>query len=315
MNNARLKYALGFLVGLSIGPGLVHAQNWCPPGAVWRYSYFAGMDPLYQPYGILQYRYEGDTLFQGEICQQISSDLYLYDTTGVLHHSGPDSRYTSLTPEGAIRWYNPDVPGFDTLAWFGAPPGASWTLHYPFNQDKLITVEDTGARVVNGLLLRYLVISSQPPAISFVTDTIFERIGALGLHTFYPVSSYFQETETFNGLGCYHDDGFGYVNPNGGLTETECDSPVAVVEVKVQSKAFLVYPNPGNDRIRLDFFFDRYPVQATVFDIRGIPMLNGWIAPHSGMNMSMLAPGSYFIRLRDRNGQIHSVKWVKIERE
>lgn len=314
MNRALCKFLVLVLVGLPPFVQTAQAQSWCLPGAEWRYSYLT-QDWFYQPYGILQYHYEGDTLFQGELCQHIRSDLYLYDTTGVLHHSAPGSRFTSVTPEGAVRWYNTDVPGFDTLAWFGAPPGASWTLHYPFNQDKLITVEDTGAREVNGLLLRYVVVSSQPPAFSFVTDTIFERIGALVLNNFYPLSSYFMESSTMSGLGCYHDDGFSYMNPNGGLTEGECDSPVAVPEVKVQGKAFLVYPNPGNDRIRLDFPFDRYPVQATVFDIRGIPMLNGWIAPQSGMDMSMLAPGSYLIRLRNRKGQIHSVKWIKIERE
>lgn len=304
------------LLALACSPILVRtvqAQQWCPPGAEWRYSYLT-LDWFYQPYGILQYRYVGDTLFQGELCQHIRSDLYLYDTTGVLHHSGPDSRFTSVTAEGAVRWYNTDVPGFDTLAWFGAPPGASWTLHYPFNQDKLITVEDTGASVVNGLLLRYMVISSQPPAFSFVTDTIFERIGALALNNFYPLSSYFMESSTMSGLGCYRDDGFSYLNPDGGLFEAECDNPVSVPVYKVHEKEFLVYPNPGNDRIRLDFPIDRSPVQAMVFDMHGIRMLNGWMDPNTGMDMSVLAVGSYFILLRDRTGKIHSVRWVKIEK-
>lgn len=79
------------------------------------------MDPLYQPYGLQEFRYMGDSLFQGELCQYIRSDLYLYDTTGVLQQFAPGSRFTSVTTDRAIRLYNTDVPGFDTLASLRSP--------------------------------------------------------------------------------------------------------------------------------------------------------------------------------------------------
>ncbi len=308
MNRMRLHISMGLWASLCMS--VVQAQQWCPPGAELRYPYVMAMDPLYQPYGgVQQFRYVGDTLFQGEPCQHIQSDLYLRDTTGTLVHYGPGSAFTSVTPGGAVRLYNTDVPGSDTLAWFGAQPGASWTLHYPNNQNKLITVINTGARVVNGLLLRYLVIGSQPPAYSFVTDTIFERIGARALHNLSPfLGSYFMESSTPAGLGCYHDNEFNF-SPFGML----CDSPVPVAESQAQTKAFTVWPNPGNDRIRLASTLDQPPLQAMIFNMQGILVLAGQMDPASGMDVNKLAPGTYVILLRDRKGKTCHVKWVKGE--
>lgn len=305
MNRTHLRISMGLWASFCMS--VVQAQQWCPPGAEWRYPYLVAMDPLYQPYGgVQQFRYVGDTLFQGELCQRIRSDLYLHDTTGTLVHYGPGSAFTSVTPGGAVRLYNTDVPGFDTLAWFGAQPGASWTLHYPNNQNKLITVEDTGARVVNGLLLRYLVISSQPPAYSFVTDTIFERIGARALHNFSPIlGSYFMESSKLAGLGCYHDNEFNF-SPFGML----CDSPVPVAESQAQTKAFTVWPNPGTDLLHIEPGVNG-KAEVRLLDTMGRTMLTATSTTGPlKLSSSGLAPGIYLVEVGTTGGK-QTVKWLK----
>lgn len=299
------------LVALACSPILVRtaqAQQWCPPGAEWRYSYYAGQDSVYQPFGMLQYRYMGDSLYEGEMCQYIQSDYYLQDATDAWTHVGTGNSFSTVTAGGAILVYNTEAPGFDTLAWFGAVPGTSWTLHQPF-LDKLITVSDTGTREVNGLLLRFLVINSVPPAITFSSDTIYERIGALNLHNFNPLTSYFIESPFLAGVSCYRDNDFSYTNPLG-FSDMVCDSPVPIVQSAHTSQAFTIYPNPGADVLHIDAGTPD-KIDVRVLDATGRAVLKA--SGPSGsleLNSGGLSPCVYLVEVRSSEGH-RTVKWIK----
>lgn len=287
------------------------AQQWCPPGAEWRYPYVTSQ-PLYQPNGTLRYLHAGDSLFQGQICQHFVSHVFLLDTMGALHQSDPVHHFTT-TSSGAIRYWNTLIPQpqFDTLAYFDAAPGSGWTYNLSM-APKTITVQDTGTNTVGGIPLRYVVIASDPPWMHtpLPTDTIYERIGALGLHTFNPAQAYMVLDLAANSLGCYRDDEMEYVSP---WYEFSCNSTVTVEERSPDPDVMLcVYPNPGRDQFRFMMPQGSALMQASVFDARGVLVLETQhITLGAWLNVERLASGLYTIVLTTAEGERRYVKWIK----
>jgi hypothetical protein len=304
----KLLPSLVLIVGM-VWSGAMEAQQWCPPGAEWRYPYIT-LEPEYGPNGTLQYRYMGDSLFQGEACQYFESWVYLYDTAGTPQQLGPWHHFTSTAP-GLIRFWNtfPSPPHFDTLAYFDAAPGTNWTFH-GFGEDKVITVQDTGTRVVEGIPLRYVVITSSQPWIGIEPDTIYERIGALSHDNFRPLINYFMESPV-SGLGCYRDDEIEYVSP---WYESSCNSPVSVEERSPNTGATLhVYPNPGHDRVWLDPTPGGHLSQLVVRDAVG-RIMGEWLVTGISMelNTAVWPPGLYLLELMDRRGRRGVTRWTKM---
>jgi len=303
----KLLPSLVLIVGM-VWSGAMEAQQWCPPGAEWRYPYIT-LEPEYGPNGTLQYRYMGDSLFQGEACQYFESWVYLYDTAGTPQQLGPWHHFTSTAP-GLIRFWNtfPSPPHFDTLAYFDAAPGTNWTFH-GFGEDKVITVQDTGTRVVEGIPLRYVVITSSQPWIGIEPDTIYERIGALSHDNFRPLINYFMESPV-SGLGCYRDDEIEYVYRH----EVSCNSSLSVEKHAFDAAPMLhVHPNPGNDQLQLVLMAGMSQAKLTVRDASGRTMGEWPIAGISmELNTAVWPPGLYLLELMDRRGRRGVTRWTKM---
>lgn len=305
----KLLPSLVLIVGM-VWSGAMEAQQWCPPGAEWRYLYIT-LEPEYQPNGTLQYRYMGDSLFQGEACQYFESWVYLYDTVGTLQQLGPWHHFTSTAP-GLIRFWNtfPSPPHFDTLAYFDAAPGTNWTFH-GFGEDKVITVQDTGARVVEGIPLRYVVITSSQPWIGIEPDTIYERIGALSHDNFRPLINYFMESPV-SGLGCYRDDEIEYVYRH----EVSCNSSLSVEKHAFDAGPMLhVHPNPADAWVAFDYDLLAPPVDAVlvVRDVTGREVYRKALHEARQQVMwdtRMMAPGTYTASLINGKQLLRSEKIV-----
>lgn len=281
------------------------AQQWCPPGAEWRYPYITLLHP---EQGILRYTYEGDSLYQGLVCQHFESRVYFPDQTqwGTWHS------FTTTAP-GVILFWNTLISQFDTLVNFDAVPGTGWSFRGFQNQDYFITVQDTGTSIMNGIQLRYLVITSDPDWFGLPTDTIFERVGALGLHNFSPIESYFMESPTLNGLGCYRDDELQYPEPFSTWLETSCDIALALTSQPFMDQAALtVFPNPGEDWLWIAPLSGGGGYRLVVYDNAG-RQIGEW--PMDGMGMELKtaawAPGVYLLELNDARGLKRTVSWLK----
>lgn len=281
------------------------AQQWCPPGAEWRYPYISQLPPQQ---GTLRYTYEGDSLYQGEVCQHFESRVFFPDQTQL----GPWHSFTTTAP-GVILFWNTLVSQFDTLVNFEAVPGTGWSFIGFQNQEYFITVQDTGVSTIDGIPLRYLVITSEPSWFGLPTDTIYERVGALALHNFSPIESYFMESATLNGLGCYRDNELQYTRPFPTWLETPCDIALSSMDKPAMASTTLsVFPNPGEDRLSIAPFEggDRY--RLLVYDAVG-RFIGEWLMDVIGTDLvtAAWAPGVYVLELIDERSRRRSVTWIK----
>jgi hypothetical protein len=295
---------LGFLVGLSCSA--VSAQDWCHPGSVWRYQ-FISIEPGVQGDCTLEARYIGDSLFQGLPCQHIRANLYC-TINGALQQYPAASYFTTTSPD-LIRAWNHLSMTFDTLVWFGAAPGASWSIHGSVDQYR-INVLDAGASMVNGIELRHVVVSGDPSWLGYSPDTIRERVGALQLFSPWPTMTY--QVDGSNGpLWCYQDDLWSYLSPYGTVS---CDQPLAVQDVIDGSLVheLKVYPLPLQDEM-----FVEYP------SLVGAGILQVWDAcgrleltlPVAAGSQSMrvklpnIRAGFHIVRLA---GDIDGQRWIEV---
>lgn len=205
----------------------LQAQNWCPPGATWTYSYFDGWAGA----GITRYVYAGDTLIDGSPCQRI--DQFVELESGTIYDM----------PASVITKVDGDLisiltgTGFDTLYWFGAAPGDHWKFPgIGAGGEQVLNVTDTGTVVIDGLSLHYLATEH---------DTLIERIGPLlSLMTLWDLT-------VVDGPGgqlrCYSDHTISYRAP---WWAYDCESLMDIAD-PLPGTLTLISPNPGVNQLVL----------------------------------------------------------------
>ncbi|WP_191858492.1 FG-GAP-like repeat-containing protein [Hanstruepera ponticola] len=95
---------------------------------------------------------------------------------------------------------------------------------------------------------------------------------------------------------------------NQSLTITEGDFPLSVVDQSISE--MIIYPNPVNNILSIKTNDDLSDRVATIFDINGKRVLNGFIVNNT-INVSGLSSGTYFLRL-ESNGKQVVKKIIKI---
>jgi hypothetical protein len=134
------------------------AQNWCPPGAEWHYSYMSLPEE-----GFVHYRYSKDTVFENVACRQIESTVYnsqhgppgfhQYDTSQgntIYTYSSNDTVYFYYSRFG--KWapaYFFDAQVGDTLII------TNYALHSSSDSTVLAVVDSVGIMQVHTQQLRY----------------------------------------------------------------------------------------------------------------------------------------------------------------
>ncbi len=290
-----MKRILLFPIGLLFLSNL-NAQQWCAPGAEWLFN-FGSM----QASGVRRAWYSGDTIVGGQPSQRIDQTIVAYEPVPPLGSpfTYQDQPFFTNAQGDLVQLWDQSSSAFDTLAWFGAAPGDHW--HLPgLSGDARFDVLDTGTRVVDGILLRYLVV--EEPVVMGIADTLFERIG---FEYFYllPIESIVVDFTT-NWLVCYRDAQIGQFEgwfPSG----EPCDFSVSVKER--EDARLQPHPNPGTDHFTLSLASG--PHVVTLRDAGGRVVLRQRSSgEQTWVDTGKLAPGTYVARVDEGSSR---VLWVK----
>ncbi|HRN38760.1 MAG TPA: hypothetical protein PLL18_17755, partial [Flavobacteriales bacterium] len=184
MNRTHLHASMGLWASLCMS--MVQAQQWCPPGAEWRYTAAFCMGGCN---GYVRLASAEDTMIQGQPCTRIErTRTYTAYFDPTILTDTLSNLYT-YSASGIVWMLDPELNAFDTLYDFNALPGDSWQLihlpEYSAGSD-FLTVLDTGHISIDGQALRWLSVEyhfqgatgNDPPYL----DTLMERVGS---NTFY----------------------------------------------------------------------------------------------------------------------------------
>ncbi len=268
-------------------------QSWCPPGATWTYTHTDGW--LYD--GMARYQYIGDTVMEGSAAQIISlhTEGHFWPQDTVLVGDG-GKFFTRLVGDRVDLWTG---TAFDTLYNFAALPGDHWHLNAPDAADPffVLTVQDTGHAVIDGIPLRYLVTSLSN---STGADTIIERLGSLPYH-FVPWA--ISVLDAPNGpLRCYEDVDINYHGPS---WPYGCASIAGIREV--EEAVISIHPNPGT--VHFELLGAPAGRVLTLSDAIGrVVHQQQTGTERTRINTAPLPRGLYFIRIA---GQHAPMRWIK----
>src|SRR5690606_4257184 len=88
-----------------------------------------------------------------------------------------------------------------------------------------------------------------------------------------------------------------------------------VHSVNGQAQQYTLAPNPGNGVIQLSqTAADAQPVSVSVYESSGRSVYSGSASFSEGkasLDVSNLAPGFYFLQLRDSHGNVYALRYVK----
>lgn len=141
---------------------------------------------------------------------------------------------------------------------------------------------------------------------SVFQDTIRERVGTRMYVLPHDLCNGSVDGQEGGPLRCYQDAEISYA-----VSTLPCELIVGTMEINGPTLHPRLYPNPGHDQVGLDGMGMHATLHATVYDARGVAVLNRIIRPQAGIDMSALAPGLYTIVVRTANGRDYRLKWVK----
>ena len=280
------------------------AQSWCPPGATWSYSTSGS------PGSQTVLTFVGDTVvdsFSGQRITQLDAFSIPWNPDSIIIFGGLD--IVTRTEPDMVLWWLSETQEWDTLYWFGAQPGDTWSpgwrQQFPSDDScsthAYLQVVDTGTMVVDGVSLRTLALERHLNAsdvdLSFI---IMERVGNT-LEYFFPDPPYIcLINEALKNFGCYGDDEIRYPP-----STFPCGSITAVKEEDYgNGPSWSVSPVPFHDRFTVS---SAIPRNATVIllDMTGRELL---AAPFRGTAMDLdaerLPAGTYVLRMVDERGSL-----------
>lgn len=298
-----------------------NAQIWCPPGALWHHTLTPY--PNIPKTGVVEDRYIGDTLLAGKQCKKIRETF-----TGKVSPLSPVSSSSvmiySYLESGVLYLYTNGV--FDTIVNFNASIGDSWLrnrfLGNSCNPRQLVTVTDTGRKVINNMSLKwisttytgtYSTVQGGNVSMHTVNDTIIERI----MTTYDYLFPMYCEMNHPHGLDmmrrgeliCYQDNKFGSYKRSG---YTHCEyTTTSIPTIRGVDNGLRVYPNPVSDYLHLEIKRSGiYTFQIT--DVMGRLIMEEKInTSNQQINMAPLQRGVYFIKIINDEGLNLTEKIIK----
>lgn len=284
------KYSAFILCSLFLSSAF--AQSWCPPGATWHHDYFDGIGGV----GYVRTEYTGDTLLNGFVCQRLEPIITGYDQQFQIPFTQPlTPRFTRGQAELVELW---NGLSFDTLYWFGAAPGDHWDLN-----DGGLAVVDTGSMLIDGQLLKYLVVQWDEFATGPPQDTIVERLGFLNYY-WDAQGAYLFDTG-LRWLRCYSD-----IEIDQEINMGTCDIILGVSNTSPGDRFLDLHPNPGSDHFTLQLPPGDHDLQ--IFDQLGRSVIEiDRISDQAVIGTASLAPGNYTLLIADRIGRVVHQRWIK----
>ena len=290
------------LLLIVIHAAIANAQVWCPPGAVWHHNYAAVSAPLV---GVVRTECIGDTVIQGETAKLKHATASGYDwQNGGTFQSDLGFVITKANADQVSFW---DGSDWFLLYDLGLPVGGQWLLVCYLDAFEL-TVTGTGLKIVDGIPLRYSVVSLDPPLPWLASDTVIERIGFKSIYV-HPYSLFGGwSNSVVRELHCYEDNEIAY----SALQQGACDYTLGVPE-ELPDVELTIMPNPGTDGFSLMLNGESRNGSLFVLDAFGrnvgnVPIRQG----QARFDAQGLAPGVYVYRANDADGRLRATgRWVK----
>lgn len=258
-----------------------YAQQWCIPGARW---YYTDIELIY---GYSKYTFVGDTLIgdiEGKIIKQESN--------------GYAERVVTRAADGVV-YIHQDFPEWsvtrwDTVIWFDAVPGDSWSSLNFVDRDCgcgcFYSVTDTGHVELEGQWLH--TVEVQNDCVGGFPFAFVERIGSDQRPLFWRCVT---DISTESALRCYSDDQIAFET---GIV------PFCSAGVKEQDRSMItIAPNPGRDIVRIrSGGTTGTPRRVQFIDAFGrISFEQSAIGDAEALDTGALASGLYVVRVLDGN--------------
>jgi hypothetical protein len=285
------------LFSMALLPLLACAQSWCPPGATWTHEY---ADVMGGYFGVQRVEYAGDTMVGGYLAQELRQ-THVVAPWGTTNYASYSTASLITRSENDLVYIWDGVSEYDTLFWFGASPGERWNAPgWSDDSDIALTVLDTATVLIQGNPLRRLAVGFMQ---GWPIDTLYERIGFS--HDYLNGWSWFLLDMPWNGLMCYSDQDIDFVAPG----VTDCGYTLSVPNDPRVLDASPI-PNPGTTHFTLDL--PPGPHTITLFDATGRMVLRQRTSGERPMIATEALPaGLYRIAVRDEQGAVMGVTWVK----
>lgn len=282
------------------------AQEWCTPDATWR-SWSAGFG--WEIHREIQCA--GDTTINGLPAHRLNTREEGFFDSQPIGSSGIG--YVAASDD--VLWYVKTVSPFelDTLGWFAAQPGDSWTFEVPdFPALNVhVTATGSGLRDFGPVQLRYVTVD-YTGMFGPVNDTIFERIGPLAIDPLAPTIAFGMESG-YAGLVCYHDMEITWLIPQQPEL-LDCFSPLSTNSGSPvgSSPALRLHPNPSDGPVFAQPDGRDHSATIVVFDPLGRAVVRTTrSALERGLDLSHLADGGYRFLLTGSEGHPSSTTWLK----
>jgi len=282
--------------------GQLNAQNWCPPGAEWYFSY---AEVSTGQVGYLHVEYLGDTIVNGTTYQILDRFLDAYDYQSQTYYNGYlNPIYTTVSGGLVQMTYN--LVDLDTIYDFDAVPGDSWEghLHTGYYTYEGILVNDTGTIVIDGVPLKFKSVEYVNGVI-FPEDTLIERLGFLRL-TMQTIDAFWWDVGVYE-LRCYSDQDITYQNP----AYPTCDFILGLEEID-NAIDISVFPNPGKDRVFIEANEQFGTLHFELFDVFGRLVKQENLISNTSLDVSDLSVGVYLYVVQNSKGKrLSSGHWAK----
>ncbi len=229
-------------------PGVsMFAQTWAPVGATWHYS---ELDAVTSEQNYVEFRVEKQTLFQGEMCSEITkwNDLFCYQR--------PSVEYTFERNDSVFMW-EISIVDFQMIYDFSADTGDTWTIHFKninLEPDStIVTVDSTSNTTINGKVLRQLHVTYSNTSNAY-PSIITEKLGDEFYMFYYHHHAVLVCDGNYTtGMRCYQDDSLGYYHH----TNADSCTYISGIEEEKTSSIVDLYPNPTNNQV-----FVRNPIPS-----------------------------------------------------
>ena len=291
------------------------AQTWCPPGAQWHYRVSVPFHYHFQD-GYIQLNYAGTLTLGGQNCTQLSGTYYgVRAWVGTFGGTVIPNYVNVATYESnkVIYAYNQSTSSFDTLVNFNATIGDVW-LGYREGSGcefppPLVSVLDTSHVIINGQTLKTVSVSITYSTSGSVSSLIIEKIG--------PIHEFMIPHENCHMHGLYYGDFVCYSDPNFQLYKKPgyvfpCDfNTVGNEESNTKDSRFNIFPNPVEDKLRLEYYQEGRDMSYVLVDVFGKVQLNKKLNGPESLDLKDLKEGVYFLLLYDQTKLLSTKKIVK----
>lgn len=294
-------------------PLLISAQNWCPNGATWHYSFWNVW-----VVGYFKIEYVGDTTVNTVQCKMLIRTVCLKNvgipnSDSIVYVLGKEYTYAD---NDKVYIYKHNQ--FYTLYDFSANTGDTWTVPEISRFDGCDTVgtvkvDSAGTVMINNQNLRYICVSPADTSQKWGwCAKIVEKIGPIKSLSSYPYSYLLPQKFDYCGMfidqvieggnfRCYSDnDLFSYTSN----IAPSCDYITSINTINNISDRVKVYPNPSNGSFSIELDKSLPVKEIMITNLLGKNIFRQQINDEKVIDINNLASGSYILSIISKDMQI-----------